>query len=90
MADQVDTALKNGLITFLGGLIEPSAEIATPQYPSSPVNAGAPSTSGVNYDGSPVKNDQLNKTNKWLVYGGLGVVVLLVLVLLIMLVGGRK
>lgn len=82
MADW-ENSLKNGVITFLGGLIEPTSEVAKPIPPAETVvlNAGE-GTTGVNNDGSPLvpKTTQQDKT---LLYAGLGIAALLVIILLV-------
>jgi hypothetical protein len=85
MAD-TETAFKNGIITFLGGLIEPTSEIAKPVTPV----AGAVSPAGVNSNGTPIVNSNLQpQAVNPLIWVGVGLVALLFLVLVVTLFKGK-
>lgn len=86
-----ETPLKNAALTLLGGLVEPSSELAQPMVPYSAESAvlnSKQSNSGYNNDGSPII--QPAEQNKTFLYAAIGVGVLLVLVLLMVALRGGK
>lgn len=86
MAKDTETAFKNAVLTFLGGLVEPTSEIAKPMTPV----AGAVSPAGVNSNGKPIVNTDLEKKKiSPFVWVGGGLIALLIFVLVIALVKGK-
>lgn len=83
----METAFKNGFLTFLGGLVEPTSEVAKVVPPANYVQ-GAVSPAGVNSNGTPLTNQHLQQQPAIspLVWAGVGLAGVLLIILIIMMV----
>jgi len=87
MSQRIEDAGRNAIITFLGGLVEPASEVAQPVPPYASgqnVQTDAVSTQHPAHNSEPVKTYPIE--SKWLIWGGLGFGLLVVIALIVMIV----
>lgn len=90
MAENYEQAFKNGVLTFLGGLVESSSEVAQPMAPAEYAAVSqTQSKAGFSNDGSQALKP-VNQLNPLLLWGGIGVGVLVIVILLVVALKGGK